>query len=135
MRPKPELCVGAVVVDRGRLLLVQRAKAPGVGQWSLPGGRVESGELMAEAVVREIAEETGLVVEVGELIGWVERISATHHFAIFDFAAVAVGERDLVAGDDAAEARWVPLAAVHELDLVAGLIEFLDQHQVTPLRS
>jgi ADP-ribose pyrophosphatase YjhB (NUDIX family) len=61
--PGPDLCVGAVVVLDGALLLVQRAFAPGAGEWSVPGGRVELGETLVEAVVRELAEETGLAAE------------------------------------------------------------------------
>jgi len=81
---------------------------------------------MAEAVVREVAEETGLPVVCEQLIGWVERVDAEHHFVIFDFAATPLGEDEpLRAGDDAAEAAWVPLSEVTELDLVPGLAEFL----------
>ncbi|HSP39485.1 MAG TPA: NUDIX domain-containing protein [Frankiaceae bacterium] len=69
----PIRCVGAVVTDsRGRILLVQRANEPGRGLWSLPGGRVEPGETDEQAVVREVAEETGLTVEVGRLVGRVQ---------------------------------------------------------------
>ena len=69
MAPRPELCVGAVARRADDLLLIRRGTPPGLGQWSLPGGRVEPGETMAEAVVREVAEETGWKVEVGRLIG------------------------------------------------------------------
>ena len=127
---RPELCVGAVVVHEGHLLLVQRGRPPGVGLWSVPGGRVEPGETMAAAVVREIHEETGLRVEVGPLIGWVERISPEHHFVIFDFAATVIGETLLVAGDDAAAADWVALETLHTYELVPGLAEFLRDHTI-----
>ena len=67
-------CVGAVVTDeQGRLLLIKRGHEPGAGLWSIPGGRIEPGETDAEALVREMFEETGLVVEVGPLIGRVQR--------------------------------------------------------------
>ena len=67
-------CVGAIVHDAGgRLLVIRRGRPPGAGRWSLPGGRVEPGESDAEAVVRELLEETGLRVETGSLIGRVER--------------------------------------------------------------
>jgi len=142
MAPRPELCVGGVVIHDGRLLLIQRATDPGAGQWSLPGGRVESGETMEAAVAREVHEETGLRVRVGELVGWVERIDPAYHFVIFDFAAepleAAVPERgpvELQPGDDAADGRWVDLADVGELNVVSGLAEFLDQHGVTPPRT
>jgi 8-oxo-dGTP diphosphatase len=125
---RPEVCVGAVVVADGRLLLVRRAHEPGAGEWSVPGGRVEAGETLADAVVREVAEETGLDVVCGDLLGWVERIGDAHHFVILDFACELVGEGAPVAGDDAAEAAWVPLPQVAGLPLVPGLLRFLEAH-------
>jgi 8-oxo-dGTP diphosphatase len=125
---KVELCVGAVVVADGRLLLVRRGRPPGLGQWSVPGGRVEAGERLADAVVRETVEETGIEVACGDLLGWVERIDEQHHFVILDFACEVVGGSDPVAGDDASEARWVPLGEVPGLPLVAGLLAFLEPH-------
>jgi 8-oxo-dGTP diphosphatase len=127
---RPELCVGAVIVDAGNLLLVRRARPPAAGAWSVPGGRVEAGETMAAALTREVAEETGLVVRTGGLVGWVERISADHHFVIFDFAATVVAGQ-LRAGDDAAEVAWAPLSGLRARDdLVDGLLAFLDEHGV-----
>ena len=99
--------------------------------WSLPGGRVEFGETMVEAVEREVLEETGLRVSCGELVGWVERQGPDYHFAIFDFAATLVSDRsELSAGTDASDAQWAPLAQVHLLQLVAGLADFLRDHGV-----
>lgn len=131
----PQLCVGAVVVEDDRLLLVRRGHGPAAGEWAVPGGRVEPGETMAEAVVREVAEETGVEVVCEELVGWVERISPEYHLVIFDFRARTL---DAVtgpprAGDDAAEAAWVPLAEVADLRLVEGLAEFLADHGVIEL--
>ena len=74
MTAGPRSCVGAVVVVDDRLLLIRRGTAGRQGEWSVPGGRVEPGETLAEAVVRELAEETGLEGVCGELVGWVERI-------------------------------------------------------------
>ena len=82
---RPELCAGAVAVDRGLLLLVKRGTDPGKGLWSLPGGRVESGESVIAAVVREFKEETGLQGACGSLVGWVEQMGVDHHFVVMDF--------------------------------------------------
>lgn len=130
MSPRPELCVGAVCVLDGNLLLVRRGHGPAAGEWSVPGGRVEPGELLAEAVVREVREETGLECVCGDLLGWVERIDHERHFVILDFEATVLAADPPRAGDDAAEARWVPLEQVLELRLVDGLAEFLHEHGV-----
>lgn len=124
------MCVGAVVRHQGHLLLIRRATDPGRGQWSLPGGRVEFGERLADAVVREVAEETGLEVRCGPLLGWVERLGPTHHFVIADFTATPVASTELSAGTDAAAAAWVPDASVRTLDLVDGLDTFLAGHGI-----
>ena len=126
----PQLCVGAVVVEDGKLLLIRRGHGPGEGFWSVPGGRVEAGETVGEAVVRELREETGLEGLCGELLGWVERIVPEFHFVILDFLVEVLDPVEPVAGDDAAEARWVPLADVAEMALVDGLAEFLHEHGV-----
>jgi acetyl-CoA carboxylase carboxyl transferase subunit beta len=120
----PVIAVGAVAVDDDRLLLVRRGRGPAAGEWSVPGGRVEPGESLHAAVVREVLEETGLEVVVDRFLGWVERIGAEHHFVILDFA-VTVLAGDLVAGDDAAEVAWVPHGELGDLHLVEGLYEFL----------
>ncbi|MHB1912084.1 MAG: NUDIX domain-containing protein, partial [Acidimicrobiales bacterium] len=65
---RPEVCVGAVVVDDDRLLLIRRGHGPAAGEWSVPGGRVEAGETLAEAVVREVLEETGLEIVCDDLL-------------------------------------------------------------------
>jgi 8-oxo-dGTP diphosphatase len=125
---RPELCVGAVALLDGRLLLIRRGHGPAAGEWSVPGGRVEAGELIAEAVVREVREETGLECVCGELVGWVERLDDDHHFVILDFDVTVLDDRDPVAGDDAAEAAWVDVDEVGDLRLVDGLAEFLHDH-------
>lgn len=124
-RPRPEVCVGAVAVFDGSILLIRRGRGPAQGSWSVPGGRVESGETLAEAVVRELAEETGLDGVCESLLGWVERMGPDHHYVILDFSVTILSDADPVAGDDAAEARWVPLSEVADLALVEGLAEFL----------
>ncbi len=131
-RPHPEACVGAVALDRDRLLLVRRGRGVGVGTWSVPGGRVETGETLAEAVLRELREETGLDALCGEPIGWVERIGDDHHFLIVDFWVTIISDADPVPGDDAADVAWVPLFDVAELTLADGLAEFLHDHGILP---
>jgi ADP-ribose pyrophosphatase YjhB (NUDIX family) len=130
---RPELCVGAVAVAEDRLLLVRRGRGPAAGDWSVPGGRVEPGETLAEAVLRELAEETGLEGVCDELIGWVERMGAEHHYVILDFAVTILEPSDPRAGDDAAEAEWVPLDEVAHRRLADGLAEFLHEHGIVPV--
>jgi 8-oxo-dGTP diphosphatase len=122
------LCVGAVVTDgRGRLLLIQRGHEPGAGLWSLPGGRVEPGETAAEALVREMEEETGLTVEPGRLVGQVDRPGrAGDVFDIRDYAATVTGGT-LRPGDDAADARWVSPEELAVLAVTEGLVETLTE--------
>ncbi len=129
---RPEVAVGAVVVHDGRLLLIRRGRGPAAGQWSVPGGRVEWGETLAQAVEREVAEETGLAVRCGPFVGWVERMGSGHHYLIMDFRADVVGRpaASVRAGDDAAEAAWVPLAEVAAVDLVDGMLAFLTTHGI-----
>jgi 8-oxo-dGTP diphosphatase len=114
-------CVGGLAYDAdGRLLLVRRRNDPGRGLWSVPGGRVEPGETDAEAVVREMAEETGLVVEPGALVGRVHR----GPFAIADYRCSVVGGT-LCPGDDATDALWCDAAALTSLPLVPLLYDTL----------
>jgi acetyl-CoA carboxylase carboxyl transferase subunit beta len=138
---RPEVAVGAVVVrrsprdDAAEILLVERGRGAAVGWWSVPGGRVEAGERLADAVVREVAEETGLAVRVERFLGWVERIDADagHHYVILDFLATAAGPHaDPVPGDDAAAAAWWAVDALATARLVPGLLDFLVEHGVAP---
>jgi 8-oxo-dGTP diphosphatase len=129
---RPQVCVGAIAVDADRLLLVRRGHGPAAGTWSIPGGRVEPGELLAEAVVRELLEETGVEGVCGELVGWAERFTEVDHYVILDFRVAVLEDTNPVAGDDAAEARWVPVVDVAELDLADGLAEFLHEHGLIP---
>jgi ADP-ribose pyrophosphatase YjhB (NUDIX family) len=130
--PRRVPCVGAIIRDEAeRLLLIQRRNEPGAGLWSLPGGRIEAGETDQRAVVREVAEETGLVVTCGRLVGSVERPGRPGSvYEIRDYAALVTGGV-LVAGDDAADARWVTPAQAGALDAAGTLTDGL----VAALRS
>ncbi len=111
--------------ERGRLLVVLRARPPSVGTWSLPGGRVEPDESDDAAVRRELREETGLDVSVGRLVGTVDRDApggATYE--IHDYAGTVTGGQ-LRAGDDAADVRWVSAAELTALTCAPGLVETL----------
>ena len=125
----PEVCVSAIVVDDDRLLLVRRGRGRAEGTWALPGGRVHPGEVLAEAVVRELQEETGIEGVCGELVGVCELVEDPHQ-VVLGHRVTLLEAVDPVAGDDAAEARWVPLADVCDLRLAPGLAEFLHDHQV-----
>lgn len=127
---RPEVCVGAIAVDAGQILLIRRGRGPAQGSWSVPGGRVETGETLAEAVVRELREETGLSGVCNSFVGWAERIGPGFHYIILDFDVTILEAREPVGGDDAAEAAWVPLAELSDLRLAEGLAEFLHDHGI-----
>jgi len=121
-----------VAVANGKILLVLRDHPPEAGRWSVPGGRLERGETIAQAVVRELSEETGLTGKCGELIGWVERIGSSYHYVILDFAVELDPGPQPRAGGDARDARWYPLEQLESLDLVGGLYQFFLDHGVLP---
>lgn len=105
------VAVGAVIVDGGRVLLVRRGTEPLKDHWSLPGGALELGESLTEGVVREVREETGLIVQPAELIELLDRIHRDgdrirYHYVIADYLCRVTGGA-LGAATDAAEVRWV----------------------------
>jgi 8-oxo-dGTP diphosphatase len=119
----PIVGVGAVVWNgKDEVVLIRRDQEPRRGEWSIPGGRLESGESVREAILREVREETGLTVEVTGLIDVVDSIirdpagGVVRHYVLIDFSAVHVAGH-LRAGSDAAEACWVPFAALAEYSL------------------
>ena len=121
-------CVGAIVHDpEGRLLLIRRGQEPALGLWSLPGGRVEPGEDDATAVIREVAEETGLVVAAGEEVGSVVRDAPGGDlYEIHDYACTVTSGR-VRAADDAADAGWFAPVELAGLPTSPGLVEALTE--------
>jgi ADP-ribose pyrophosphatase YjhB (NUDIX family) len=107
----PLVGVGAIIIKDGRVVLVKRAHPPIQGQWSIPGGVLEVGELVRDAAVREAREETGLIVEPGDLLGVYDRVlrnddaRVQYHYVLIDFLCRPTGG-ELRAASDAAEVRW-----------------------------
>jgi ADP-ribose pyrophosphatase YjhB (NUDIX family) len=121
--------VGVVIVNGGRLLLVQRMNQPNQGMWAVPGGKVALGETMRNAARREVREETGLEVEIGDVVWAGDAIGPGDppewHFCLVDFSGAVVGG-DVRAGDDASEVRWVPLSEVESLRLTPTMPSLLE---------
>jgi len=135
----PMVGVGAIAICDGKILLVKRGSKPGRGKWTVPGGLVEVGETVQETVVREVKEESGLDVEVDRLIDVVDSITkdeegrVRYHFIILDFFVKLKkkleGEnKKLKVGDDALEAKWVPLSEAEKYDLTKSFREFLERN-------
>lgn len=128
MLERPVVAVGGIVIDRSagepRVILIKRGRAPSAGRWSLPGGRVEPGERLLDALARELHEEVGIFVKIGPLVAVVEVIDPPYHYVILDYLCEPLGG-DLRAGDDAIEAALVPvseLAVYGVTDLVADAV-------------
>lgn len=109
---RPIVAVGAAVRRGEQVLIVQRGKAPSYGVWTVPGGAVELGERMDEAVVREVREECGIEVAVGEPVGVLDAVTRDeqghilYHYAIVDFAAEYVSGT-LALSDELLGAAWI----------------------------
>ena len=121
---RPVVGVGAVVLDGVQVLLIKRGHAPLKGQWSLPGGAVEIGETLEQAIAREVLEETGLTIEVGPMVEVLDRISrdadgrVEHHFVLVDFVCRPSGGV-LRGASDAEDAAWVALADLARYDVAS----------------
>lgn len=126
----PLVGVGAIIIEGDRVVLVKRAHPPIQGQWSIPGGVLEVGELVREAAVREAREETGLIVEPGNLLGVFDRVlrhadgRVQYHYVLIDFLCRVVGG-DLRAASDAAEVRWFRQEDLPVLNLATDTLEVI----------
>ena len=111
---RPTIAVGVLLLDQDRVLLIKRGRPPQAGRWTVPGGKVELGESLAQAGLRELSEETGLRCELGPIVEVLERVvrsgeAIDFHYVIIDFLG-SRPEGELRAGSDAEDARWVPVA-------------------------
>ena len=128
---QPIIGVGTVVWHGDRVLLVQRGRPPRQGQWSLPGGAQQLGESLAEAARREVLEETGVTVDLGDVIATIDSIERDadgrirYHFTLIDFAAEA-HSAELEPGDDAADARWFELDQLEGLGLWSETLRIIE---------
>jgi 8-oxo-dGTP diphosphatase len=126
----PLIGVGAIIIEREKVLLVKRAHPPIQGQWSIPGGVLEVGELVREAAIREAREETGLIVEPGELLGVFDRVlrdseqRVQYHYVLIDFLCRPTGG-ELRAASDAEEVRWFTLEELPALNLAPDTQEVI----------
>lgn len=128
---RPIVGVGTVVWHEERVLLVQRGRPPRVGQWSLPGGAQHLGESVADAARREVFEETGLEINLGDVVATVDLIErddesrVRYHYTLIDFTAEARSAL-LSPGDDAADARWFGLDQLGPLGLWSETLRIIE---------
>lgn len=129
---RPILGVGAIIADNGRVLLVERGHDPLKGVWSLPGGVVEVGEYLKDAVRREVREETGLEVEPVSIVEVFERIMpdasgrTEYHYVLIDYLCRVKGGR-LQAESDVSDARWVPRADLRSYRITEGTLDVIEK--------
>jgi 8-oxo-dGTP diphosphatase len=127
----PRVGVGAIVLHEGRVLLVRRGRAPGLGLWSVPGGLVDLGETTVDAARREVQEECGLKVRIAGLVGVLDRVTrdaggrVRYHWVLVDYLAVPESNDTTTAGSDAAEVRWVTIDEVDRLPITEGLMDMI----------
>jgi ADP-ribose pyrophosphatase YjhB (NUDIX family) len=122
---RPIVGVGAVIIDGARAVVVRRASEPLAGAWSIPGGVLELGETLRDGVAREALEETGLAVEVRDVLGVFDRIlpdregRTQFHYVLIDFLCVRLSG-ELRAASDASEVRWLTAAELDTFPLSDG---------------
>lgn len=126
---QPVVAVAAVIVKGGKMLLVKRANEPARGKWSIPGGVVELGEKLRDALIREVREECGIDIEVDGLFDVVEVINreggrVRFHYVILDYLAHPTGG-ELRAMGDAEDAKWIPISEVEKYDITNSLRRLL----------
>jgi 8-oxo-dGTP diphosphatase len=127
---RPIVGVGAVIIDRGRVLLVKRGSPPLLGEWSLPGGVVELGETLRAAAEREALEETGLIVKADEVVEVLDRIipgkdgAPQYHYVLIDFLCSVLGG-EMRAGGDAADTRWASESELEKYKLERAALEVI----------
>ena len=130
---QPILAASAVILDSaGRFLLVQRANPPEEGHWTLPGGRVDPGETLEQTAIREVYEETGVIVRIIKELGQLnvpEGKGGTYE--IHDFLAEWIGGEP-VAGDDATNVGWFRPDELYGMTLTTDLIGYLTRYGVYP---
>jgi ADP-ribose pyrophosphatase YjhB (NUDIX family) len=128
----PLVGVGALIFDRGRILMARRGKEPLKGWWTLPGGALETGELLDHAVRREVLEETGLIVEPVRVFEIFERImpdsegKTEYHYVLIDHLCRIAGGQ-LCAGDDVAEVAWMRLEDLKDLQITEGTLGVIER--------
>jgi mutator protein MutT len=129
-RAWPAIGVGAAIIHEGRVLLIRRAKEPLKGRWSLPGGTVEAGEPLEQAVVREVREETALLVAPGRILTVFDRIDRDEdgallfHYVIVDYLCARVSGQAR-AGSDAQELAFAAPEELNTYDLTAKTLEVI----------
>ena len=125
----PLVGVGAVIIENDRVLLVKRGHPPLLGEWSIPGGVLEVGEMLRDAAVREAREETGLAVETGELLGVFDRVlregeRIRYHYVLIDFLCRRISGEPCC-GTDADEVHWFGLKELEPLKLAPDTFEVI----------
>lgn len=127
MSDRPEVAVGAIVTDeQGRVLLIRRGNPPSQGSWTIPGGRVERGETLEQALLRELHAETGLTARRGPLAEVFEYIDDAYHYVILDYL-MSEPHGELRAGEDATAVAFVALSELGEYQTTQGLAEVLQR--------
>lgn len=129
---RPIVGVGAIIVERDRVLLVERGQEPLKGAWSVPGGVVEVGEYLKDAIRREVREETGLEVEPIEVVEIFERIMpdregrTEYHYVLIDYRCRVLGG-ELRAASDVSRAAWVPRGELRRYQITAGTLAVIEK--------